>query len=297
VTGKNFLIEHGSSSAGVADLGDNVDEGDRVTANFTLAKQCADKQFSLVVYKSPTFVFESWRANEDTVYDSATGFFGPGPNTLAVDVPACHFYIAFVLGGVIENMGPEGTDNFYSAQGKLVSDDAGDPDGENCSDWLPKEEPDGEVLGASFESFSLLVAPEEGGDASSTDSGSLPEDEGQIPGGGAGGGPSTSSGSGDPIADPLLEEPLPEEASSSTEENASSTEQQSEPSNSSSSEEAAPQPEPESPPQENSESAPEVPEENAAPQDPPAETPPTPEPQPEPPVPETPPVEPPVPTE
>jgi hypothetical protein len=49
-------------------------------------------------------------------------------------VPSCAFDIAFVKGAVIEKLGPAGSDNFYSPQGRLIDGDSGDEGVKVCLD-------------------------------------------------------------------------------------------------------------------------------------------------------------------
>ena len=127
----DFSINGG---APVASLRDNVNVGDLVKANFTLAPGCEKQEFSLVAYSAPDYKFNPELAGLEKVFDFKTGFFDGGRNSMEVQVPGCSFDVAFVRGAVIEKLGPVGSDNFYSPQGRLIDSDNGDEDAKICLD-------------------------------------------------------------------------------------------------------------------------------------------------------------------
>ncbi len=122
----------------IYDLRGNINHSDHVRASFRINPACADIQLSLVSYKAPSDIFNENTAGEQIVFAQQTGTFSGGTSTysLEVDVPACYFQIDFAKGPVIEHLGPAGSDNFYSAQGRLISADNGDPDGPSCNPSL-----------------------------------------------------------------------------------------------------------------------------------------------------------------
>ncbi len=149
--GYNYLL---NGTTTVSQLRGNVNAGDHVKVNFTLAAGCENQEFSLVSYKAPSYEFDSHTADQQTVFDSATGFFGSGLNMMEIDVPKCYFQIDFVRGGVIEHLGPAGSNNFYSAQGRLIDADNGDPGAGVCApDDPPAFAPLFQAAGIGFTSL------------------------------------------------------------------------------------------------------------------------------------------------
>lgn len=132
----NFNVNH--SDPIIYDLRGNINHGDHVSAIFRINPACSDIQLSLVSYKAPSDIFSENTAGEQIVFAQQTGTFSGGTSTysLEVDVPACYFQIDFAKGPVIEHLGPAGSDNFYSAQRRLISADNGDPGGPSCNPSL-----------------------------------------------------------------------------------------------------------------------------------------------------------------
>lgn len=124
ITQYNYLI---NGSQVVSDLGNAgvVDSGDTVKVNFQVAAGCSNLQVSLVSYTAPGSTFDPNTAYLQKVYQSATGTFGAGWNNLTVTIPNCYFQIDFVRGAVITQLGPAGSNNFYSAQNRLIDADNG----------------------------------------------------------------------------------------------------------------------------------------------------------------------------
>ncbi len=108
----------------VTDLRGNVREGDSVQVIFTVTGGHADT-VSLVSYTAPGSTFVASQASKQAVYDLSTGSFGPGTYKLTVKVPATYFQVDFVCGLAIDQFGPENSNVFYSAQGRLFSADNG----------------------------------------------------------------------------------------------------------------------------------------------------------------------------
>ena len=108
----------------VTNLRGQVHQGDTVQAVFTVAKGYVDT-LSLVSYIAPGATFSAANASQQTIYQDATGTFGPGTYTLSVVVPKCYFQVDFVCGYAIDKFGPAGSNIFYSAQDRLISADNG----------------------------------------------------------------------------------------------------------------------------------------------------------------------------
>ena len=125
LTGVTFSVYNpstGVTTKGITDLRGNTDEGDTVTANFTVPTGDLD-QLSLVSYNAPESFFNSSTAGYQTVYQSVTQIFGSGAHSLVVTLPSNFYQVDFVCGTVITQLGPDGTSNFYSSQGRLISAD------------------------------------------------------------------------------------------------------------------------------------------------------------------------------
>ncbi|WP_435017842.1 SdrD B-like domain-containing protein [Tundrisphaera sp. TA3] len=112
----------------VSDLRGNVNQGDTVTARFTVRNASASNPavFSLVSYTAPNSWFSAADAAKQEVYDMATGTYTTnGTYTLKIDVPDSFFQVDFVCGKVIDRFGPAGSNLFYTPQGRLISADNG----------------------------------------------------------------------------------------------------------------------------------------------------------------------------
>jgi hypothetical protein len=95
-------------------------QGGTAAIDFTVAEGC-NVELSLVSYKAPSDTFSADTASQQVLFDSATGMFGAGPHTLVVDLPNCFFQLDFVFGAPLATLGPAGSNNFYGAQGRLIS--------------------------------------------------------------------------------------------------------------------------------------------------------------------------------
>ncbi len=91
-----------------------------MVASFTVPASCS-VEVSLVSYQAPSSSFDAKTASQQTVFDSKDATFSAGAHSLAVDVPPCYFQVDFVRGAVIQHLGPDGSNNFYGAQGRLIS--------------------------------------------------------------------------------------------------------------------------------------------------------------------------------
>ncbi|MGH2471046.1 MAG: hypothetical protein ACRDG6_01385 [Candidatus Limnocylindria bacterium] len=95
-------------------------QGRTVWIDFTIADGC-NVELSLVSYKAPSDTFSADTASQQVLFDSATGTFAAGDHILSVDLPNCFFQLDFVFGAPLATLGPAGSNNFYSAQGRLIS--------------------------------------------------------------------------------------------------------------------------------------------------------------------------------
>jgi hypothetical protein len=109
----------------VKDLRGHTQQGDTVEANFTIAPHSAPVTVSLVSYNAPGSSFNPSTADEQTILAVATGTFGPGQDSLSVQLPNNYYQVDFVVGPAINEFGPAGGTIFYSAQDRLLSADNG----------------------------------------------------------------------------------------------------------------------------------------------------------------------------
>ena len=70
--------------------------------------------------------FDASTANQQMIFDQATGTYSSGVHTLTVQIPNCDYQIDFICGPAINvlgpaNYGPDSSNIFYSAQGRLVN--------------------------------------------------------------------------------------------------------------------------------------------------------------------------------
>jgi hypothetical protein len=113
-------------------LAGKVDQGDSIVANFNVSAACPNG----VVVNFPSYLAPeaNWNPNtagQQQVFDQGTGTatttqsFPPGPNTISTTVPPGCFQVDLIVGSIINTLSPpSGT---YSAQGRLVGFDNGDP--------------------------------------------------------------------------------------------------------------------------------------------------------------------------
>ncbi|MGA2500203.1 MAG: MBG domain-containing protein, partial [Tepidisphaeraceae bacterium] len=121
VSNVSFLI---NGKTTVTDLRGNTHQGDTVKVNFTVTSTSAQR-LSIVTYNAPDPVFNADDASEQTFYQLATGLFSHGANSMTVTIPANYYQIDFVCGYAIDQLGPAGSNIFYSAQSRLISADNG----------------------------------------------------------------------------------------------------------------------------------------------------------------------------
>ena len=110
----------------VTDLRGNTNAGDTVIANFTVTSHCP-VVVTLVSYNAPGSSFDPNTASQQTIFEVASGTFGPGPHSLTVHIPNDNYQIDFVAGAAIDHFGPAGSNIFYSPQCRLLSADNDGP--------------------------------------------------------------------------------------------------------------------------------------------------------------------------
>lgn len=120
VTNVQFSI---NNTKYVSDLRGNTDQGDVVTVTFTIPAGQGPERFTLVSYTAPSGVWDANVASQQMIFDVETGMFGPGTHTMTVTIPNCYYQIDFVCGYAIDQLGPVGSNIFYSAQKRLISAD------------------------------------------------------------------------------------------------------------------------------------------------------------------------------
>jgi len=105
------------------DLRGNTAQGETVTVTFTVPSTSAPMLYTLVTYNAPDPVFNASDASQQTIYQVASGTFGPGTHSLTVTIPNNYYQIDFVCGAAIDHLGAAGSNVFYSAEGRLDSAD------------------------------------------------------------------------------------------------------------------------------------------------------------------------------
>lgn len=120
------VIRPDGSSFTTNDLRGKVPQGSTVQVTFTLPKNAQPHPYTLVSYTAPEGTFVVDHASQQVIFDEATGTFQPGKTyTLSVQVPNSYFQVDFVCGQAIDQLGPAGSNIFYSSQNRLVSADNG----------------------------------------------------------------------------------------------------------------------------------------------------------------------------
>ncbi len=114
----------GGTPVKVTDLRGNTQQGETVTATFTVPAGQA-VQLSLVSYNAPESFYNANDASLQTVYQQNTATYLPGTHSVSVVLPSNFYQVDFVCGQVITKLGPAGSNNFYSAQNRLISADNG----------------------------------------------------------------------------------------------------------------------------------------------------------------------------
>jgi uncharacterized repeat protein (TIGR01451 family) len=98
--------------------------GDLVEVQFTVPNGVVE-ELSLVSYTAPTPKYNGERANEQVVFDQDTGTFTAGTYTMAITLPNSYYQVDFVCGPVIDHFGPNGSNIFYTQEGRLLGTDYG----------------------------------------------------------------------------------------------------------------------------------------------------------------------------
>ena len=125
----SYTIDNNNCLTTVSDLRGNTQQGDTVTVTFSTGSM-AD-QLSLVSYIAPGSSFNSATAYQQQIFDVASGTFAAhGTYSLTVLIPNCYYQIDFVCGQAInvlgpQNVGPDGSNIYYSAEDRLISADNG----------------------------------------------------------------------------------------------------------------------------------------------------------------------------
>jgi protocatechuate 3,4-dioxygenase beta subunit len=123
VTNVKFTVQHtDGTTVCVTDLRGNTDEGDLVTVTYTYTGTEAH-DFTLVSYTAPQPYFDANTASQQRIFDLDTETVTAGTHTLTVHVPNCFFQIDFVCGLAIDQLGPAGSNIFYTPQMRLISAD------------------------------------------------------------------------------------------------------------------------------------------------------------------------------
>jgi sarcosine oxidase gamma subunit len=112
----------GCTTTTVTDLRGATAQSETVTVTFTVPTG-APMTYTLVSYNAPDSFFNASDASQQTEYQVATGTFSSGTHTLTVTIPANYYQIDFVCGAAINQLGPAGSNIFYSAQNRLISAD------------------------------------------------------------------------------------------------------------------------------------------------------------------------------
>jgi len=103
----------------------SVKQSDSVTVIFTTDTGTSPTLFSLVTYKAPDSVYTEQTANQQMIFDTMSVICYPGSHKLSVVLSGCFYQLDFVKGTAIIQLGPAGTNNFYSEQNRLIASSNG----------------------------------------------------------------------------------------------------------------------------------------------------------------------------
>jgi uncharacterized repeat protein (TIGR01451 family) len=130
----NFTVNNNNClTKGLTNLSGATQQGDTVTANFTVPTGMSD-QLTLVSYIAPGSTFSDSTAYEQVIYQEATGTFAPGTHSLTVEIPNCYYQIDFFCGPAINQLepnqnndayGPDSANILYHAEDRFISSDNG----------------------------------------------------------------------------------------------------------------------------------------------------------------------------
>jgi hypothetical protein len=127
VTNVSFtIVSANGATKTVTNLRGQTQQGDTVTANFTIAANASATGVvvSFAAYDAPGASFDANTAAQQVMVETATGTFLPGQQgSLTIHVPDNFYQIDFIAGTPIDHLGPAGSNIFYSAQHRLISAD------------------------------------------------------------------------------------------------------------------------------------------------------------------------------
>jgi hypothetical protein len=128
LTGIQYFVVNAQGTTQVPDLRGNTEPGDTVRVTFTVTGTSADRAtVTLVSYNAPDPIWVPEHASQQTIYQQAGGTYAPGTYTISVALPCGDYQVDFVCGPAIDQLGPVGSNIFYSAQGRLISADNNGP--------------------------------------------------------------------------------------------------------------------------------------------------------------------------
>ena len=119
ITNVSFKINNTKT---VTDLRSQTKQGDTVTVTFTVAGT-TPAYVTFVTYNAPSATFDANIASQQTIDMQVGGMFTPGVHSLTVTTPRNYYQIDFVKCVAIDQLGPAGSNIFYSAQNRLISAD------------------------------------------------------------------------------------------------------------------------------------------------------------------------------
>ena len=99
--------------------------GNAAQATFTVRSDCDAVEVSLVSYTMPGPAFDENTADQQALSASTTVTVGAGSHTLSLAVPNCFYQVDFVVGQPLQTLGPAGSGNFYSSQGRYIASATG----------------------------------------------------------------------------------------------------------------------------------------------------------------------------
>jgi uncharacterized delta-60 repeat protein len=121
-TGVSGIIYHVNGVA-YTTLRGHTFNGATVTATFTVTNP-AGEALSLLSYTAASSTFSEATAGQQKVAQQDAGFFKPGTYTLAINLPTTgHYQVDFVEGYALTQLGPIGSNLFYTLEGRLLSAD------------------------------------------------------------------------------------------------------------------------------------------------------------------------------
>ncbi|HEV3339673.1 MAG TPA: SpaA isopeptide-forming pilin-related protein, partial [Pirellulales bacterium] len=116
----------------VTTLAGNTAPGDTVTVTFTVPAGMNDTLTLVSYYAQGSF--SDANANQQLIYQQATGTFAPGTHSLTVKIPNTYYQIDFVCGQAIDQLepnqnndayGPDAAEILYHAEQRYIDSDSG----------------------------------------------------------------------------------------------------------------------------------------------------------------------------